>query len=48
MKRYRMSESIHRVFTSCLTIVIVIGLFLCILFIIGAGVLIFGSMVSGL
>jgi hypothetical protein len=43
-----MSESYQRMFISCLTIVIVIGLFMCILFTIGAGILISGSLASGL
>ncbi len=42
-----MSEPSHTLFNSCLTLTIVIGLFLCALFVIGAGVLIFGSIITG-
>jgi hypothetical protein len=43
-----MSESSQGVLASCFTIAIVIGSFVFILFIIGAGVLLFGSKLSGL
>jgi hypothetical protein len=42
-----MSEPVKRGLTSCITIVIVIGLFLCLLFITGAGVMIYSSSSGG-
>jgi succinate dehydrogenase hydrophobic anchor subunit len=48
MERYTMSESSRRVLNSCLTIAVVITLILCVLFIVGAGVLIFGATANGL
>jgi hypothetical protein len=43
-----MPESVHPVFTSCVTIAIVIVLLLCLLVILGSFVVLFGSKVVGL
>jgi hypothetical protein len=43
-----MSESSRGVLNSCLTIAVVITLILCMLFIVGAGILLFGATASGL
>jgi hypothetical protein len=43
-----MSEPNHPGINSCVTIVIVIGIFLCLLIIIGLGVVLLGANISGL
>jgi hypothetical protein len=43
-----MSETTRRVLTSCMTIVLVICFFLSLLFIMGAGIILFGSQLGSL